>query len=616
MVVNFNVSAYAGGSTSTCNATNALLTGNVNTTGTWTQVSGPAAVITTNSINTATVTGLTTGATLPTVYTFRYTLPVIGACPSTSDIFTITNYPRPSQANAGADVQLCFNQNTVTLTGNTPTAGTGIWVLESGPNTPTAGTANGNAVDTVLNNIVPGLYSYRYEINTNSVCVASVDKVQIVKEIPADAKPDIRVCNATSVNLNATAAIINTGAWSYVSGPAGSSITNVNAPNSSVTGMVPGTYTYRWTIGSPAGLGCAVNSDDVQVIIDAPVTGMNAGADVSFCEGSLAPFVIGTAAQAGINYSWDPTLLLNNATIAQPLFTGVNNAGTYTYTVKGTRGTCEAFDQVNIEVKPKPITAFSITSPGCNGVLTPASVVVGSTYSWNFGENANPLTASTAGPHTVTWSNTSPKTVKLVVTSANGCADSTSVTFTPVCALPITLTKFSTAWQSNIPLITWQVENAINFKNFILQRSFDGVNFSKIATVDYIVNKKEYQYLDNGLINLNGKIYYRLIMVDMDERTRYSEIKTLVAVKKSEVKVYPNPFTVNVEVLVNVVKIRERVEIALYKDDGRLLLTKQGLFNKGNNTITFSNLSTLPQGIYLLKITREDGVSTKKLIKN
>ena len=617
MVVNMGVFAYAGGSTSLCNVTNTLLFGDVNTTGTWSYVSGPAgSIITTNSTNTATVSGLTTGVTTPNVYVYKYTLPAIGACPSTSSNYNITNYPKPSQANAGADVQLCFNQNTVTLTGNTPTAGTGVWVLESGPNTPTAGTANGNAVDTVLNNIVPGLYSYQYQINTDGACIASVDKVQIVKEIPANAKPDIRVCNATSVNLNATAAIINTAVWSYISGPAGSSITSVNAPNTSVTGMVPGTYTYRWTISSPAGLGCAVNSDDVQVIIDAPVTGMNAGLDTTFCQGTVNPFTIGTAAQGGITYSWASASLLSNAAIAQPQFTGVNNAGTYTYTVKGTIGSCEAFDQVNIVIKPKPITAFSITSPGCNGVLTLASVVGGSTYSWNFGANASPSTASTAGPHTVTWSTTSTKTVKLIVTSANGCADSSSVTFTPACALPITLTKFSTAWQSNTPQITWQVENAINFKNFILQRSFDGVNFNKIATLDYIDNKKDYQYLDNGLINLNGKIFYRLIMVDIDGRTSYSEIKNLVAIQKSEVMVYPNPFTVQVEVLVNVVKIRERVEVALYKDDGRLLLTKQQTLNRGNNTITLANLSIFPEGLYLLKITREDGVSTKKLIKN
>ena len=616
MVINIAIAAYANGTLSTCNITNTTLTGNVNSTGVWTQVSGPAATITTSGTNTAIASGLTTGITTANVYTFKYTIAAVGACPATSDNYVLTNYPKPSQANAGADVQLCFNQNTVTLTGNTPAVGTGIWVYESGPNTPSAGTGNTNYADTALSNIIPGLYSYRYEVNTNPACLASVDKVQIIKEAPANAKPDLRVCNAISVNLNATPAIVNTGTWSYVSGPAGSTITSVNAPNSSVTGMVPGTYIYRWTVASPGGLGCAVNSDDVQVIIDPAVTGMNAGLDTTFCQGTVNPFTIGSASQVGVTYSWSPASLLSNAAIAQPQFTGVNNAGTYTYTVKGTNGTCEAFDQMNIVIKPKPITSFSMKSPACNAEFTPASIVGGNTYSWDFGNTANPATASTPGPHTVTWVTPGSKTVKLIVTSANGCIDSTSVTFNPICVLPIKLTQFTAAWKNSIPALNWHVENAINFKNFVVERSFDGVQFTKISTVNYNSSLSNYEYFDNALANATGKIFYRLILVDDNGSIKYSEIRLLTATQKKDVIVYPNPFQNAIEISLNVSKAEEKIELALYTSDGKLIMDKINILKRGNNNIQLNDLGNLTLGVYIIKIIREDGITTQKLIKN
>lgn len=55
--------------------------------------------------------------------------------------------------------------------------------------------------------------------------------------------------------------------------------------------------------------------------------------------------------------------------------------------------------------------------------VTDTSIDV-TTYSWNFGADANPPTANTAGPHNVTYSTAGTKTITLTVTGAGGC-DST-----------------------------------------------------------------------------------------------------------------------------------------------------------------------------------------------
>ncbi|MFZ4059318.1 MAG: PKD domain-containing protein, partial [Ferruginibacter sp.] len=348
MVISVTAAAAAGSATTRCNINSLDLTGNANTTGTWSLVSGPSgSTITTNSGNTAVVTGLI--ATAPSsVYTFRYTLPVVGSClASTSDI-VLTNMPAPSQADAGADVNVCFNATTATLSGVIPTSGTGTWSRVSGPNTPTAGAANANSYDSSLTNIIAGIYLYTYTVNTNVNCVASTDQIQIAKEVPASAGTDQRVCNATTVSLEANTPTLYQGTWSTVSGPNTPTFADANNPLTAVNSLIPGTYVFRWTIAGPGG--CATNSDDVQVIIDASLAGIDAGPDQTFCVGSTGAIAIGTAPIGGVTYSWSPALYLSNSTIAQPNFTAVSSSGTFTYTLTATNGTCQGFDAVTINM--------------------------------------------------------------------------------------------------------------------------------------------------------------------------------------------------------------------------------------------------------------------------
>ncbi|MBU2018065.1 MAG: gliding motility-associated C-terminal domain-containing protein, partial [Bacteroidetes bacterium] len=90
-----------------------------------------------------------------------------------------------------------------------------------------------------------------------------------------------------------------------------------------------------------------------------------------------------------------------------------NGGSGYTINFNGTGtflGPQPAFDVVANDpcVLPQTVT------------ITSTSVDV-DTYLWNFGSGANPATANTAGPHTVTYSTSGTKTVSLTVTGAGGC---------------------------------------------------------------------------------------------------------------------------------------------------------------------------------------------------
>lgn len=91
------------------------------------------------------------------------------------------------------------------------------------------------------------------------------------------------------------------------------------------------------------------------------------------------------------------------------------------------------FDENDINVNKMEFILSGITAPvadfeftpqmGCvNETVTFTSVSVGSidTYSWNFGEGAQPATATGIGPHSVTYSTEGDKEVSLTVSNSEG----------------------------------------------------------------------------------------------------------------------------------------------------------------------------------------------------
>ena len=99
-----------------------------------------------------------------------------------------------------------------------------------------------------------------------------------------------------------------------------------------------------------------------------------------------------------------------------------------------------------------PVANFTfLPSTGCSGqtvTFTDASTNTPTAWAWNFGANATPATATTQGPHTVTYSTTGTKTVTLKATNAIGNNTSTqSVVINTVTSAPGTITGSATACQ-------------------------------------------------------------------------------------------------------------------------------------------------------------------------
>ncbi|MGE5419753.1 MAG: immunoglobulin domain-containing protein, partial [Chloroflexota bacterium] len=188
---------------------------------------------------------------------------------SHTDIVSITSN-KPTTAYTGADKSICVDN--ITLPGNSPTYGTGVWTVLSG----SGNIQNAGDATSTVTNLAPGSNRFRWTITYNG-CV-SFDEVAISYDfISANAGADQVNCLPNAM-LNATDAGIGKGQWTVVGGSGSANFTNPNQSNTEVSSLDRGMNMLRWTVTNA---GC-VSSDDVVITNNSPSTAY-AGSDRSVC---------------------------------------------------------------------------------------------------------------------------------------------------------------------------------------------------------------------------------------------------------------------------------------------------------------------------------------------
>ena len=191
----------------------------------------------------------------------------------------------------------------------------------------------------------------------------------------------------------------------------------------------------------------------------------------------------------------------------------------------------------------------------------------------------------------------------------------TTVTNAP---LPINLLSFSGRNNGNSNLLEWATSSEQNSNYFELQRSTDGINFVKAATITAAGSSstnRNYNYNDNISSFTARLFYYRLKQVDISGEAKYSTIvKIKLGNKGFDVEASPNPFADQLRVQVDAIQ-KENATITLNSLDGRKILKQNTSLNKGSNVVLLDKLDNLPGGIYLLTVVTDSEKITVKVIK-
>ncbi|MCF8276828.1 MAG: PKD domain-containing protein [Flavobacteriales bacterium] len=358
----------------------------------------------------ATATGTQVSHTYAAAGTYTVTLTITSEGCTASNSVQVTINPAPS-FSLGLDQSICAGDSYQMA----PTGLAGGETAQWSPTTALTNPSISNPSSNPASNT-----TYTLTITDANGCTNTDDIGITVNPLPtANAGPDQTICTGSATAMAAS------GGVQYSWNP-----TTDLANASSATTQASPTITTNYTVTVTDANGC-IDTDDMLLSVNAlPV--VSAGADNSMCNGQTVQL----SASGAVSYSWSPSTGLSNASISNPIFSGV---ATSTFTATGTDGNgCVNTDDVTITVFALPTASFPQPADVCLGnatEFTDNSVGTGLNYTWDFGDSS-PLNYSQSPTHTYASDGTF--TVTLSITDVNGCSNTTTQTAT-VNPLPVAI---------------------------------------------------------------------------------------------------------------------------------------------------------------------------------
>ena len=106
--------------------------------------------------------------------------------------------------------------------------------------------------------------------------------------------------------------------------------------------------------------------------------------------------------------------------------------------------------------------------------------------------------------------------------------------------IPVTLIDFKAQVRGNSVMLNWYATQETDFRQYEIERSIDGRRFTQIGNVAGR-NLTNYQFEDVD-VPLNRQVFYRLKMVDIDGKFKYSKtVSVRVRQLASAMRLSPNP---------------------------------------------------------------------------
>jgi len=183
--------------------------------------------------------------------------------------------------------------------------------------------------------------------------------------------------------------------------------------------------------------------------------------------------------------------------------------------------------------------------------------------------------------------------------------------------LPITLLDFNAQLQeAGTVLTTWSTASEINNKQFIIEKTHDGVNYDTVTTVAGAGNSntvKNYNATDET--PFSGVSYYRLTQVDFDGHSTNTTVVPIYIASLGNTSIFPNPATTNVTANYGLASAGQVVLTIISAGTGQSLGAYTYMAQKGSNTFDI-NTAGIPSGNYILQLSGPNGViSQNKFIK-
>jgi hypothetical protein len=211
-------------------------------------------------------------------------------------------------------------------------------------------------------------------------------------------------------------------------------------------------------------------------------------------------------------------------------------------------------------------------------------------------------------------------TYVVTVTNPDGQTSTSTFELTGPCtSIPVTLTEFNGRLVNEQAQLNWTTSAEYNSKEFVVEKSIDGVRFSPLATVaakGFSNTLSNYALTDKSPYPVYS--YYRLKMVDKDATFTYSNIVRIATPKKALAitKLFPNPAREKVSLEI-VTEKQQSVNLNLIDFSGKRVYKKSLLLTTGLNEADI-DLQRFAAGTYIIEAVDDKGAVFYKttIVKN
>jgi uncharacterized repeat protein (TIGR01451 family) len=275
-------------------------------------------------------------------------------------------------------------------------------------------------------------------------------------------------------------------------------------------------------------------------------------------------------------------------------------------------------------------TNTGVLQSGANNGIVAASVVAGSFTSSRTGItslagiglvlDATGRIVVDAAPNTSKLQSGS-YSVQILTTDGNGGQTTRIVSFIiPGNPLPVVLTTFTaTAVGNRDAQLAWTTASEVNSAYFDVERSFDGVTFTKVGQVaaqGTTAASTTYAFTDRNVASrTEGAAYYRLRQVDLDATATYSPVRTVSFTKATAatLSLYPNPAQLATGLDLRQLPANGTYQVQLLDATGRLVRAA----SLAGGQLQPLNLTDLATGTYhvLVTGTQPDGSTLRQTLR-
>jgi hypothetical protein len=184
--------------------------------------------------------------------------------------------------------------------------------------------------------------------------------------------------------------------------------------------------------------------------------------------------------------------------------------------------------------------------------------------------------------------------------------------------LPVTLINWSAVYTNNNIALKWTTTSEKNASHFIIERSFDGVDYSDAAMLFAVGNSSisnNYAYNDKVPAGNSGVIYYRLKMADMDGRYKTSDVRIVRIGKQADglkIQAYPNPVVNEVRVTLPQSWQGKSIRYQLTNANGQVIKSYTVQYASQTEVI---GMSQSPAGMYVLSVINGNETAVQAVVK-